>query len=291
MRILKSVAAAALLTGALASCAVSSGPPTAAALAEGRNRSSQILSELQRKDGLINDRGLNAYMQEIVGRVSAGRPRGLPPIRPYIIKDADINAFTTGGDAIFINAGLIAAMESEAQLAFVIAHEIAHVDRGHISGRQDVGVAAGLLGAVAAIGLGAAGVDGNIAGLGVGLAQNAAVNSYSRDQERDADTFGAQYLAAGGYSVAEGAKSFEVLRRIHGDRGGPAAFFFSSHPMNSERLGNIRRLAGAQGGGRVNANGYLRRTDSLRREVLRYLDSSGRRNEAAQLRRNIAALR
>lgn len=288
MRFLAPFVAAMMLAAPIAGCAVSSGPPTAAALAEGRQRSAQIVSQLQRNDALITDRALNAYISEIVSRIAAVRPRGLPPIRPYIVKDADINAFTTGGDSIFINAGLIAAMESEAQLAFVIAHEIAHVDRGHISGRQEVGMGVGLLGAIAAIGLGAAGVQGDLVGLGVGLAQNTAMNSYSRDQERDADDTGARYLAAAGYSVDEGARSFEVLRRVHGDRGGPAAIIFSSHPMSSERLATLRRMGAAQSGGRVNARGYLQRTAGLRREVLEYLDRAGRRSEAEQLRRNLA---
>ena len=286
MRILAPILTAVMLAGTLAGCAVSSGPPTAASLAEGRQRSAEMVHQLQNRGALIEDRALNAYMAEIVGRIAAVRPRGLPPIRPFIVKDADINAFTLGGDSIFINAGLIAAMESEAQLAMVIAHEIGHVDRGHISGREQVNTGVGLLGVIAAIGLGAAGVPGDVTGLGVGLAQNAAVSGYSRDQERDADAVSAGYLGASGYSVAEGARSFEVLRRVNGDRGGS---IFSSHPMTAERQATLRRLAGRQSGGRVNARGYLRRTADIRRHVLTFLDDAGRRNEAAQLRRNLAA--
>lgn len=278
-----------LIAVTLAGCAVSSGPPTAASLAEGRQRSAQLVQQLQAKDGLITDRALNSYIGEIVGRVAAVRPRGLPPIRPYIVKDADINAFTMGGDVIFINAGLIAAMESEAQLAMVIAHEIAHVDRGHISGRQETAVGVGLLGALAAIGLGAAGVSGDAVGLGVGLAQNVAVNSYSRDQERDADAVGAQYLGAAGYSVSAGAQSFAVLNRVNGNRGG--AQIFSSHPLSTERLATLTRLGQGQSGGRVNAEGYLQRTAGIRREVLTFLEGAGRGREAQQLRRNLALTR
>lgn len=283
--------AALMLALSLSACAVSSGPPSAAALAEGRQRTAATVRELQAKDALITDRALNAYLGEVVARITAVRPRGLPPVRPYIVKDADINAFTLGGDAIFVNAGLIAAMESEAQLAMVLAHEIAHVDRGHLTGRQETAMGVGILGAIAAIGLGAAGVDGNVAGLGIGLAQNAAVSGFSREQERDADAVGAQYLMASGYSVAEGARAFEVLTRVYGGRGGPAAVIFSSHPVSTERLATLSRLGGAQRGGDVNAEGYLRRTAGIRREVLAYLEQNGRRAEAAQLRRALSLAR
>ena len=232
----------ALVIGSLTACAVSSGPPTAAALAEGAQRDRKVLSEMQRRGMIIDDPSLNGYMRQIVARVSQTRPPGLPPVTPYIVKDADINAFTLGGNAIFINAGLIAAMENEAQLAMVIAHEIGHIDRGHVTGRQQTGTGIQILGAIAAIGLGAAGVDPNITQVGVGLGANAAMSSYTRDQERDADAIGAQYLLAGGYSVQEGARSFEVLRRVYGERGGPAAIIFSSHPMSSERQATLTQL-------------------------------------------------
>ena len=124
-----------LILGLTAALAMSACAPTAQntrlSLAEEQNASARIVRNLDAKGALIEDRGLNSYLNSVVGRIAAQRPPGSVPLRTYIVKDADVNAFTTGGGYLFFNAGMLAALENEAQLATVAAHEIAHIDRGH----------------------------------------------------------------------------------------------------------------------------------------------------------------
>ncbi|MEM7423876.1 MAG: M48 family metalloprotease [Pseudomonadota bacterium] len=292
LRTLRNLVLAGGALAAVSACAPNT-QNTAESIRAEQVRAQQLVAQLDQKGALIKDRRLNNYVRGIVDRVSKQRPPGSVPLRAYIIKDADVNAFTPGGGYVFFNAGMLAAMENEAQLAMVTAHEIAHIDRGHIQAgqatRTGVQIGAEIASALGQIGAQALGIPGQLVNLGVSLGSELVVNSFSRSQETDADTTGVGYMAAAGYNAIEGAKSFKVLKRLYGDNSGPEALFFSSHPASSDRLANLTSLGQQLGatGGRVAANTYDNATRSLRREVLAVYESAGRSNEAAQIRRNL----
>lgn len=284
---LKMVLAGLMTALAITACAPTA-QNTAQSLAQEQRAASQFVQKLDQQGKLIRDRRLNTYLSGIVEKISAQRPRGSVPLRAYIVKDADVNAFTPGGGYVFFNAGMLAAMENEAQLASVTAHEIAHIDRGHIQAGR--GARSGVqLGAVAAtIGGALLGVDPQVTDLAVGLGANYAVSSFSRTQETDADNVGIRYLAAAGYNALEGANSFAVLQRLYGSSQG-AASFFASHPASAERRANMAAQARQLGAtrGRIGEQSHDRATRSLRRDVLEFYESQGRDREAAQIRRNL----
>lgn len=284
LRMLRVSALALAAAFAVSACApVASNTPQS--LAYERGASADLLRKLAANDKLIRDRRLQRYVDGVVARVAAPRPRGSVPIRAVIVKDGDVNAFTTGGGYIFINAGMLAALENEAQLATVAAHEIAHVDRGHIQAGQATRTAIGIGAALATIGAAAAGIDPYLVQNAVGLGANAAASSFSREQESDADDIGLRYLVAAGYNAVEGAQAFGVLQRVHG--GGTS--FFASHPAPGNRqvrmIAQARALGAAQG--RVGRSAHDQATRQLRRSVLAYYERAGRRREAAQVRRNL----
>lgn len=278
---------------ALTGCApTSTAPSTGAALQAEQRQSQSLVQEMRRRDMLIEDPSLTRYVERVAGRIAPQRPPGAPPLRTFVVKDPDVNAFTTGAGYVFVTAGLIGALENEAQFAFVVAHEVAHVDRGHVSqGAQQRSVAQGvaLLGAIAAA---AAGAPPELARIGAGLGAEAVVADFSREQERQADALGLQYAAAAGWDAREGARSFAVLQRLFGDTRGAAAFF-ASHPSSGDRQALIDRMARAQGlgGGDVGRNRWLRETEALRRGLLQFYEAEGRGAEAAQLRRNLRRAR
>ena len=279
----------ALLLSLAATLAVGACAPTAQntaqSLAQEQRAAQEFVRKLDQQGKLIKERRLNDYVSGIVSKISTQRPRGSVPLRSYIIKDADVNAFTPGGGYVFINAGLLAAMENEAQFASVVAHEIAHIDRGHIvagrSARQGAQIGAAL-GQIAGAALG---VPTAVTDLAVGITATAAVSSFTRTQERDADQSGIRYLAGAGYNAVEGARSFEVLKRLYGDRGG----FLASHPASSERQATLNQMARELGAtkGRIAEKTYDSRTRSIRRQVLDFYEKNGRSREAAQIRRNL----
>lgn len=280
---------AALLAAVTVSACAPNAQNTQASIAQERQAAERFVGQLRAKDKLVTDRNLNSYVSGIVQRVAKQRPPGSVPLKTYIVKEADVNAFTPGGGYVFFNAGMLAAMENEAQLASVAAHEIAHIDRGHITAGRNTRTGVQVGAAAASIAGALLGVPGQVTDLAVGLGANYAVNSFSRSQETDADNTGITYLAGAGYNALEGAKSFDVLQRLYGNRAGPAAAFFSSHPPSAERKANLSARARALGAtkGRIAGKTYDSRTRKIRREVLKVYESNGRNREAAQIRRNL----
>ena len=287
-RFFRALAVVGLTAGAISACAPTA-KNTQQSLAQEQANARKLVAQMDAKGQLIKDRSLNAYVGTIMNRVAKQRAKGSVPLRTYIVKDADVNAFTVGGGYVFFNAGMIAAMENEAQLASVAAHEIGHIDRGHIQAGQANRTGVQLGAALAGVAGAALGVPGQLTNLAVNLGAQYAVNSFTRTQETDADNTGVRYLAGAGYNVLEGAKSFEVLRKLYGDAKGPSAAFFSSHPPSSERQANLTAQARQLGAtkGRVAPNTYDSKTRNLRRDVLKFYDANGRTKEAAQVRRNL----
>lgn len=283
-RTFRSVAIALVAAIGVSACAPTA-KNTAASLAQEQQRAARLVQQMEQKGAIMKDTGLNAYMRNIQDRVARVRPPGSVPIRTYIVKDADVNAFTPGGGYVFFNAGLIANMENEAQVAAVMAHEIAHIDRGHVqagqANRQAVQIGA-VLGALAGA---AVGINPQVTEMVVGLGANAYASDYSRTQERDADSVGVQYLAAAGYNAVEGAKSFEVLGRLYGNN----RSVFASHPAPAARLASQTNQAKQLGAtrGRIGKQTHDRATRQLRREVLAFYEKNGRDKEAAQVRRTL----
>lgn len=255
--------------------------------AEGQ-QAAQLVRQLQSQNALVQDPNLNGYVRGIVQRIEAARPPGAAPLQTFLVKDADVNAFTPGGGYLFVNAGLIAAMENEAQLATVLAHEIGHIDRGHIQAQRARQTGVGLGAAAAAIGGALLGIPPQLTEFGVSLGAQYAVSSFTREQERDADVIAGRYLAAAGYNVVEGANSFDVLRRISGGAGGPG--FLSSHPPTGERQQAMVAAAQQLGavGGRVGEPEYDAATRNLRQEALTYYRRAGRQREAAVVAANLS---
>lgn len=261
---------------------------TPTSIASEAQQSQQLVRELSSKNALVEDPALNAYVRGVVQRIERTRPPGAVPIQAYIVKDPDVNAFTPGGGYLFINAGMLAAMENEAQLATVIAHEIGHIDRGHVQAAQSRRTGVQLGAAAAQIGGALLGIDPQLTELGVGLGAQYAVSSFTRTQETDADEVAVRYVADAGYNLAEGARSFAVLRSLYGDQAGLAQFF-ATHPATAERQQLMTRAAARLGAtqGRVAQAEYAAAMRPLRQQALQYYEQAGRAREAAQIARNL----
>jgi predicted Zn-dependent protease len=175
-----------------------------------------------------------------------------------VLDTPDVNAFALPGGYVYFTRGIMAYLESEAELAGVIGHEIGHVTARHGAQRATRQQKAGI-GVLAATVLGAvletAGVRG-ATDLFSQASQNAAagyIASYSREQESQADQLGAEYLVRNRYNPQNMVDVIGVLKsqeRFAADqaqaegRAAPAgANWLSSHPSNDQRLADIRRIA------------------------------------------------
>lgn len=218
--------------------------------------------------GAYDDPAVQAYVAGLGQRLARASETPGAEFR-FTVLDSDIvNAMALPGGYVYVTRGLIALVGSEAELAGVLAHEIGHVTARHSSqrvSRQVVGdLVAGVLGAV----IGVPGV-GELAQLGAG----AYLQSYSRDQEGEADAIGIRYLAQAGYDPRAMAGFLDKLReqaRLEAVVAGRSpdevdAFnFMASHPRTIERVEAAAAAVGAGAGGITGRDAVLARIDGLR---------------------------
>jgi predicted Zn-dependent protease len=214
--------------------------------------------EILKQNPRYDDARLQAYIQRVGERVARSSHRNQLKYVFTLVDSPDVNAFALPGGYIYIHRGLLAYLNSEAELAAVLGHEVGHVTARHSVRQQSQSMAWGVLGQAAAIGtgVGAVGDVANVMG-------NAFVRGYGRDMELEADGLGAQYLARAGYDpqamieVVKVLKNQETFARDQAAKRGEAVpdsggyhGLFDTHPDNDRRLqeviGPARALAGGQ---------------------------------------------
>lgn len=234
----------------------------------GRRYNQEILKQNPR----YADEKLQAYVQQVGERVAKSSHRNQLDYQFSVVDSPDINAFALPGGYIYIHRGLLAYLNSEAELAAVLAHEIGHVTARHSVQQQSQSSAWSILGQALAIGtgVGAAGDLTNALG-------SAFVRGYGREMELEADGLGAQYLARSGYDpqamieVVKVLKNQEVFTRDQAAKRGEAQpeggyhGLFDTHPDNDRRLQQVLGPARALATGQqeVNREVFLKRLAGL----------------------------
>jgi predicted Zn-dependent protease len=174
---------------------------------------------------------------------------GLDPknVDIVLVGDSSINAFVVGGQAVYLNTGLIGAADSANEVQGVIAHELGHVTGGHAIGTGGQKVATGITILSMLLGVVAAAAGAGEAAMGIlGAGQNAAIGKYmafSRTQESTADAAGASYLSKAGITGRGSVAFFKKLQNLefrYGyDSRTPDAQFYSSHPTSGDRIATL----------------------------------------------------
>ena len=164
------------------------------------------------QDAWLEDQFMIVFSR-ILSQTQLGQPVGL-----VIVKDPQINAFAVPGGLFALNSGMVTSSKNMDEVAGVMAHEIAHVAQRHYSRSQEAFKGQGLL-ALAGILVGAALAaqsDGDVGGavmLGTQAALMDRQLSYSRNQEREADRIGMQFMYSAGYNPESMADFFETMHR------------------------------------------------------------------------------
>ena len=194
---------------------------------------------------LVDDIEVNEFIQRKGEQLLASRYDIDPKdFTFFVVENPDINAFAIPGGFIGINSGLIMAAHNEAQVASVMAHEIAHVLQRHIArlyasqGNSNFKAAATIL---AAILLSQRSPEAGQAALLTGLAAShqSAIN-FTRRHEYEADRIGIQLLSEAGYNPRSMVDFFEVLRRRTSLSGPEQLEFLRTHPLTSNRISEAR---------------------------------------------------
>jgi predicted Zn-dependent protease len=229
-------------------------------IAEGAKAHQQVLAEY----GALANPRLQAYVNDLGQKLARQSHRANLKWTFTVLDSPEINAFALPGGYVYVTRGIMAYLDSEADLAGVIGHEIGHVTARHGAQRATSQQNAGL-GVLAATVLGvliegATGVQGTAQAasqIGQGVAAGR-LASYSREQESQADELGAEYLSRTRYNPRNMIDVIEVLKnqerfaadqaRAEGRAAPSGNNWLASHPSNDKRLADIRQVAARYAG-------------------------------------------
>jgi predicted Zn-dependent protease len=237
-------------------------------LAEGRKAHEAVLQEYPR----YKDEQLQAYVNGVGQKLAKQSHRAALQWTFTVVDSPEVNAFALPGGYVYITRGIMAYLDSEADLAGVLGHEIGHVTARHGAQRATRQQQAGL-GVLAATVLGAVlearGVAGaaDMAGQVGQVAAARYVAKYSQSQELQSDQLGAEYLSRSGYNPLNMVDVIQVLKdqekfrediaRAEGRQLGERNDWLASHPTSDRRLQDIQQLA-AQYKGTYSEDGRTR---------------------------------
>jgi beta-barrel assembly-enhancing protease len=194
----------------------------------------QYAQEVERQAKIVDD----PIIAEYVNRVGQNLVRNSDAKVPFTIKVLDseeVNAFALPGGFFFVNTGLVLKAESEAELAGVMAHEIAHVAARHGTKQATRGDMAQIAMIIASIAL-PYGWTGYAIRQGAGLAIPLGFLTFSRAQEAEADYLGLQYLYKTGYDPTAFVDFFEKIETLEKRKPGSISKVFATHPMTDDRI-------------------------------------------------------
>ena len=210
----------------------------------GRKMHPQIL----RQYGRYDDEVLQQYVSAVGQRIASTSHRPNLQYTFTVLDSADVNAFALPGGYVYVTRGIMAYLNSEAELAAVLGHEIGHVTARH-SVRQQTGATAAGVGAMVVGILTGSGDLANVAN----AAGTALVRGYGRDMELEADRLGAEYLNRVGFEPEEMIDVVRLLKNqemlevqmARQENRQPRVYHgvFSTHPDNDTRLKEVVRAA------------------------------------------------
>ncbi len=199
----------------------------------------QLAAEVDRQAKFVDDPVITEYINRVGQNVVLHSDAKIP-FTIKVIDSDEVNAFALPGGFFYVNKGLILAADNEAEVAGVMAHEIAHVAARHAMENQAKGM-------LAEIGLLAGSIF--LGGIGGMLINNAAqfgallgFMKFNRNAESEADVLGVQYLYAAGYDPNAMSTMFEKLSAKNKKKPGTLSKLFSTHPQSIDRMEATRVL-------------------------------------------------
>lgn len=218
---------AALLAG-LAACAIS----RQEAARIGRQEAARVERELP----MLRNSRVEGYVQSLGSRIARGADPGVD-YRFRVVDSEEVNAFAIPGGYIYVNRGLIEATDDMAELAGVLAHEVAHVVEGHSA--EQIGrvrtANAGLLAASVLLG-----EIPDAAEVGVQVGGVAALSAFSRGAEREADRVAVDLLVDAGIDPRGFVSFLEEMLEMRERRPSVVGRWFATHPTMESRVEEVR---------------------------------------------------
>ncbi|MCP5277814.1 MAG: M48 family metalloprotease [Thiobacillus sp.] len=265
------------LPALLAGCAVDpvTGEKTLVGMSEEQERSldkSQSPQQFSADLGSVQDGQLNRYVEDVGGSLWGKSHRPRMPYSARVLNANYVNAYTFPGGSMGVTRGIMLEMKSEDELAALMGHEIGHVNARHAAERagKEMLVNVGLLAANVAAASSEAGqqylpILQPLSQVGA----SALLAKYSRDNEREADSLGMDYMVQGGYNPEGMVGLMGLLRSEARQKPSLLETMFASHPMSEERYQTAHQVAvqkyAGQRGRPLKRERYMDQTAGLRR--------------------------
>ncbi|MCG5514082.1 M48 family metalloprotease [Ectothiorhodospira shaposhnikovii] len=222
--------------------------------------------------GLLRDNRVNNYVTQVGNSVAEVSHRPHMPYSFNVVNANYINAYTFPGGTMACTRGIMVEMEDEAALAALLGHETGHVNARHTARRQTTGIIAAVV--LGGVGIAAAQSErlsgySNLIYAVSAVGATALLAHYSRENEREADALGLEYMSRAGQNPQGMVDLMDMLRGMSDRQPNALETMFSTHPMSQERFDTAQREASSRYSADLNRNvgreRYMDNTASLRR--------------------------
>ncbi|MFC3852657.1 M48 family metalloprotease [Salinispirillum marinum] len=193
--------------------------------------------------GVSQDAALNQYVSQLGRGIHARSHRPNMPYNYQVVNANYVNAYAFPGGSIAVTRGILLELESEAELAALLGHEIGHVTARHSAARMTQGMLAQAAVGTAVAGLGDSALGGAVGMVGQ-IGAGALLARYSRDNERQADQLGMDYMVLADHNPKGMVELMDMLRSLSSRKPNAIELMFSSHPMSDERYANVQAQYG-----------------------------------------------
>jgi predicted Zn-dependent protease len=233
----------------------------------------QMYAPMKQSQGgeFILDPELTDYVQQVGNRLAAhARRKDQLQFEFSVLNDSSPNAWALPGGKIVVNRGLLINLDSEAELAAVLGHEIVHADAAHGARAQSKGMLT-QVGAIATMVILGSTIESQsgrqVAMMVPALGAQLLTQKYGRDAERESDEYGMLYMSEAGYNPQGAVELQETFVELSKERNEDwINGLFASHPPSAERVkNNIKTAQGLPAGGEMGQEVYRQKTAFLQR--------------------------
>ena len=199
--------------------------------------------------GTLQNKVLNDYINRTGKSIAARTHRSDMPYSFRGVNATYVNAYAFPGGSIGCTRGILLALDNEAELAGLLGHELGHVNARHTAEHMSKGILAQAAVAVAGIAVAAGTDSGALGSLTMGLGSigaGALLAKYSRDNEREADALGMEYMVRSNYNAKGMVGLMDVLRSLSKHKPNAIELMFATHPMSEERYQTAVETSGTK---------------------------------------------
>ncbi len=244
-------------------CTAVAPPADALTIREERQLADEFLKAVYSYYDVIDDHVVNDYINAMGERLTRDIPGEPFPFKFHVIREDTFNAFAGPGGNIFIFSGLVEALDTENELAAIMAHEIAHVTGRHVpdmisrSKKTSIASMAGVIAGIL-VGLGGAPAAGAALSVGSMAAGQTMMLAYSRENELQADFFGRRYLTDAEFHEYGALSALKTIRSREWFGEDEIPTYLRTHPASAERMAMLGSTIPEEPAALINTYAYER---------------------------------